>query len=222
MNRKVFYGLWGTLVVLLVGACASAPPPKEEAPPPPPPAPAVVTVPAPDAELKKAESLKETIDQYNLSFALPDEYAKANEELSAGKEAMGKDNAKAKDLLVSAAKRYEQVLEAGLQKTAETRALEMETAQKKADELKARRAAASEYALAEKKKAEAIRLYEEKKYLEAYQASEEAVAAFNRSYEIAKQKRMTAEKKLETTSKEEAATVETLQAVTKEIGGGQP
>ncbi len=221
MKRILVYSLLNVILLMLIGACASPPPPKEVAPPPPP-SPAVVTVPAPEAELKNAESLKETIDRYNLSFAKPEEYAKANEELSAGKDAMGKDNAKAKDLLVSAGKRYTIVLEAGLEKTAEARAVEMQTAQKKADEVKAFRAAPDEYALAEKKKAEAIRLYGEKKYLEAYQASEEAVAAYNKSYEVAKQKRNEAEQKLENTSKVEAATTEELQKVTKEISGGQP
>jgi hypothetical protein len=221
MKRKLFYGSLSVILLLWIGACASPPPPKEVAPPPPP-APAVVAVPAPEAELKNAESLKETIDRYNLSFAKPDEYAKANEELAAGKEAMGKDNAKAKDLLVSAGKRYTVVLEAGLEKTAETRAVEMQTAQKKADEVKAFRAAATEYSLAERKKAEAIRLYGEKKYLEAYQASEEAIAGYNKSYEVAREKRTAAEQKLEATSKAEAVTTEELQKVTKEIGGGQP
>ncbi|MCX7787668.1 MAG: hypothetical protein N2442_08210 [Spirochaetes bacterium] len=221
MKRDLLYPLLSVVLMVLAGACASPPPPKEVAPPPPP-APAVVTVPAPDAELKNAESLKETIDRYNLSFAKPDEYAKANEELAAGKEAMGKDNAKAKDLLVSAAKRYNIVLEAGLEKTAEIRAVEMQTAQKRADEVKAFRAAATEYSLAESKRAEAIRLYGEKKYLEAYQASEEAIAAYNKSFEVARQKRTAAEQKLETISKEEATTTEELQKVTKEISGGQP
>lgn len=221
MKHVLWYPLLGVFILLWIGACASPPPPKEVAPPPPP-APAVVTVPAPEAELKNAESLKETIDKYNLSFAKPEEYAKANEELAAGKDAMGKDNAKAKDLLISAGKRYTVVLEAGLEKTAETRSVEMQTAQKKADDVKAYRAAATEYSLAESKKAEAIRLYNEKKYLEAYQASEEAVAAYNKSYEVARQKRTVAEQKLETASKEEATTTEELQKVTKEISGGQP
>jgi len=88
--------------------------------------------------------------------------------------------------------------------------------------VKAFRAAATEYSLAESKKAEAIRLYGEKKYLEAYRASEEAVAAYNKSYEVAREKRTVAEQKLETASKEEAVTTEELQKVTKEIGGGQP
>ena len=221
MKRNLFYRALSVILLLWIGACASPPPPKEVAPPPPP-APAVVAVPAPEAELKNAESLKETIDRYNLSFAKPDEYAKANEELAAGKEAMGKDNAKAKDLLVSAGNRYTIVLEAGLEKTAESRAVEMQTAQRKADEVKAFRAASDEYSLAESKKAEAIRLYGEKKYLEAYQASEEAVAAYNKSYEVAREKRTAAEQKLDATSKVEAVTTEELQKVTKEIGGGQP
>lgn len=219
MKRSLLQTLPSVTLLIWIGACASPPPPKEVAPPPPP-APAVVSVPAPEAELKNAESLKETIDRYNLSFAKPDEYAKANEELAAGKGAMGKDNAKAKDLLVSAGKRYSIVLEAGIEKTAEIQATEMQTAQKKADEVKAFRAAATEYSLAERKKAEAIRLYGEKKYLEAYQASEEAIAAYNKSYGVARQKRTVAEQKLETTSKEEATTTEELQKVTKEISGG--
>jgi len=88
--------------------------------------------------------------------------------------------------------------------------------------VKAFRAAAPEYSLAERKKAEAIRLYGEKKYLEAYQASEEAIAGYNKSYEVAREKRTAAEQKLEATSKAEAVTTEELQKVTKEIGGGQP
>ncbi|MBP7495028.1 MAG: hypothetical protein KA771_05995 [Spirochaetales bacterium] len=222
MKRILWYWVVVPIVALMAGACASTPPPKEEAPPPAPPAPTVVTVPAPEEELKNAESLKETIDKYNLSFALPDEYQRANEELAAGKEAMGKDNARAKDLLVSAGKRYNAVLDAGLEKTAETRSTEMNTARKKAEAAKAPRAAVSEYTLAENKRAEAMRLYGEKKYLEAYQASEEAVAAYNRSIEIAEQKRLAAEKKLSDAAQEQEVTTSRLEEVSKEISGGNP
>ena len=98
----------------------------------------------------------------------------------------------------------------------------MNTARKKAEAAKAPRAAVSEYTLAENKRAEAMRLYGEKKYLEAYQASEEAVAAYNRSIEIAEQKRLAAEKKLSDAAQEQEVTSSRLEEVSKEIGGGNP
>ncbi|MFQ3621235.1 MAG: hypothetical protein SNJ78_09880 [Spirochaetales bacterium] len=222
MKNFIRLGILFILFLVWLGSCASPPPPKEEVPPPPPPAPSVVTVPAPEAELKEAESLKQTIDTYNLSFAKPEEYAKANEELSAGKDAMGKDNARAKDLLVSAIKRYKLVLEAGIEQIAQKRDLEMQTAQRRANEVRAFRAVPDQYALAERQRAEAVRLFGEKKYLEAFQASEEAIAAYNKSYDLAREKRSLAEQKLENTAQVQAATTEQLQQVTKELTGGQP
>jgi hypothetical protein len=210
-------------LTLFAASCASTPPAPAAAPAPDKaPAPAMAAVPAPDAELKKAESLKETIEKYQLSFAKPDEFQKANDELAGGKELMGKDNAKAKGLLESASSRYEVVLEAGIAEGAKARQVEMSTAQQKAKEVKADIAAADKYRTGTMKMDQSSKLFAEKKYMEAWDASGESVAAFNESSEIAKAKRVQAEKSLTTTADAQVSTDAKLEEVTKEIGGTKP
>jgi hypothetical protein len=167
--------------------------------------------------MKQAESLKETIDTYNLSFAKPDEYRKANEGLAAAKEQYGKDNAKSKQLLNGAIANYNLVIESGLAEGAAARRTEMETSKKKADELIAARSASEQYRLGQSKQAEAEKLMAEKKYQEAWTASGAAIAAYNQSYDIAKEKRARADASLRAADQDQAATNTRLQEVTKEL-----
>jgi hypothetical protein len=173
----------------------------------------------PEEELKNAENLKKAIDEYGLSAALPDEYQKGNDELSAGKAAMGSDNAGAKTLLDSAASRYQAVFDAGVEERFRTRQKEIDTAKAQADTLRASRAAAAEYAQGEARTGEFHSLFGEKKYAEALAASGEAIAAYNKSFETAKAKRDAAGSELKKTEAVQKNTDIRIEEVTKEIGG---
>jgi hypothetical protein len=173
----------------------------------------------PDEELKNVEALKKTIDEYGLSGALPDEYQRGNDELSAGRAAMGSDNAGAKTLLDSAASRYQAVFDAGVEESFRNRQKEVDTAKAQADTLKASRAAAVEYAQGEAKAGEFRSFFDEKKYAEALAASGEAVAAYNKSFEAARAKRDAAGSELRKTDAAQKNTDARIEEVDKEIGG---
>ena len=222
MRRYSMFALGIILVALFAVSCKSAPPAEEPAPVPDrTAAPAVPAVPAPDAELKQAESLKETIEKYGLSFAKPEEFQKANEELAAGRDLMGKDKARAKTTLDSSIVRYNDVMNAGISQGAQARMTEMSTARRQAADLRADINATSGFRYAEQKLAETNKLYGEKKYLEAWDASGEAITAFNESYEISRGKRSDAQRAMDTSGVDQAATSDKLEEVTKEIGGAQ-
>ena len=176
--------------------------------------------PRPDAELAKADDLKHAIDEYGLSFALPDEYQKANEEFSAGQAAMGTDNAQAKALLDSAAGRYQAVVDAAVEEGAKNRKREIQTAKDRADSVRAARAAADEYAQGEARTAEALRLLDGKQYKEAYDVSGLALAAYMQSYDTARAKRDTADDGIKRASDAQTTAERRIDEVSKEIEGG--
>jgi hypothetical protein len=217
------YGLFALMLAAFFAvSCSSTP---EEAPEPEQPmdsmaAPVVPAVPAPDGELQKAEDLKKSIDDYGLSFALPDEYQKANGELEAGKAAMGGDNAGAKSLLDSAGSRYQAVFDAAIDQGSKRRMGEIAAAKSQADTIKAARAAADQYKLGEEKTSEGQRLLEQKQYLEAWAASEVALDAYKKSYETAKAKRDNADGELKKADAAQETANTRLEEVDKEIGGG--
>ena len=126
----LFSGL--LLAVLLAVSCSSTP----EAEGPAATDGMVAAVPAPNDELQKAEGLKQAIDQYGLSGYLPDEYKKADEELLAGKNAMGNDNMRAKAQLDSAAGRYQKVIDTAVEEITKNRKKELQAAKDKADDKK--------------------------------------------------------------------------------------
>jgi len=206
---------------LFVASCASAPAPTEKPPVEKSAAPAVVEVPKPEAELKKAESLKEAIDKYGLASAKPEEYQKGNDSLKAGKDVYGKDNKKAKELLDGAAASYNTVIETALSQRSKDRSVERDTAKKKADQEKAARAASEKYGIGEAKWKEAEALFAEKKYLEAWEASGISIDAYNESYEIAKAKRTKADDSLRKTASEQTSTEQVIKEVSKEIESNQ-
>jgi hypothetical protein len=224
------YGLFALmLIALLAVSCSSTPEEVKAAEPEPeqkqeepadsmaaPVAPALA---APEEELKKAENLKKTIDDYGLSFALPDEYRKANDEFEAGKAAMGGDNAGAKSLLDSAGARYQAVFDAAIDQGSKKRLDEIAAAKSQADTMKAARAAAEQYKLGEDKTAESRRLLGEKQYLEAWTASGAALDAYKQSYETAKAKRDNADGQLQKTAAAQENANTRLEEVDKEIGG---
>ncbi|MDR1932181.1 MAG: hypothetical protein LBQ57_05060 [Spirochaetales bacterium] len=226
MKRYSLFALGLMLIALAMVSCASAPEPVESEPTPAP-APAQPdsvaappSVPRPDEELKKAEDLKKTIDEYGLSFARPDEYGQANDELAGGKAAIDSDNAGAKALLDSAFTRYQGVFDAAIDAGSKNRLSEIAAAKAQADTMKAARAAADEYNLGENKTEESRRLLDEKQYLEAWTASGEALDAYTRSYETARQKRGNADGEIKKTSAVQQTADSRIDEVSKEIEGG--
>ncbi|MDR1179407.1 MAG: hypothetical protein LBK44_02785 [Spirochaetales bacterium] len=179
----------------------------------------VAPVSAPEEELLRAENLRKAIDEYGLSFALPDEYQEANGEFDAGKAAMGVDNGAAKNLLDSAGSRYQVVFDAAIDQGSKKRLDEIAAAKSQADTVKAARAASDQYKLGEDKTAESRQLLEQKQYLEAWESSGVALSAYNQSFETARAKRDNAAGELNKTASAQENTNARLEEVDKEIGG---
>ena len=177
-------------------------------------------VPEPKDELQKAEELRQAIEKYGLSFALPDEYKKANDEFAAGKAAMGTDNAGAKTLLDSSVGRYQAVVDAAIEEGTKIRKRELQAAKNEADSVRAARAAADEYAQGEALSADALRLLGEKKYEEAYYASGDAITAYGKSVTTAKDRRAIADKELRKAATAQTNAENRIEEVSKEIEGG--
>jgi len=220
MKKSLIY-LLCLAAFLFAISCASAPAPAEKPPVEKSAAPAVVEVPKPEAELKKAESLKEAIDKYGLASAKPDEFQKGNDSLKAAKDVYGKDNKKAKELLDGAIANYDAVIETALSQKTNDRSLERDIAKKKADQEKAARAASEKYGIGEAKWKEAETLFAGKKYLEAWEASGASIDAYNESYELAKAKRTKADDSLKKTASAQNSAEQVIKEVSKEIEGNQ-
>ena len=179
-------------------------------------------VPAPDEELRNAEELKQTIDEYDLSFALPDEYEKGNEELLAGKDAMGRDNAGAKVHLDSAALSFQKVIDTALDEGTRARKNEMQAAKSHADSVRASRAAAAEYTQAESLAQESLLLLDEEKYPEAYELSGAAITAYMRSHDVALGRRNAASTELQRTDSAQQTTDAHVDELIREYEGEAP
>jgi hypothetical protein len=222
------YGFFILALAAFFAVSCSSTPEETQAPEPEQPVdsmaapvvPSAPAVPAPEGEFRKAEDLKKAIDGYGLSFALPDEYQKANGEFEAGKAAMGSDNAGAKSLLDSAGARYQAVFDAAIDQGSKKRLGEISAAKSQADTIKAARAAADDYKLGEDKTAEGRQLLGQKQYLEAWAASEAALGAYKRSYATAKVKRDNADGALKKADAAQETANTRLEEVDKEIGGG--
>ena len=182
--------------------------------------PVAPVVPEPKNELQKADELRQAIEKYGLSFALPDEYKKANEEFESGKAAIGKDNAGAKTLLDGAARRYQAVVDAAIEEGTKIRKRELQAAKAEADGVRAARAAAEEYAQGETRSADALRLLDQKKYEEAYYASGEAIVAYGKSVNTARQRRAAADDQLQRAATAQSNAQNRIEEVSKEIEGG--
>ncbi|MDR3200934.1 MAG: hypothetical protein LBT68_05695 [Spirochaetales bacterium] len=220
MKRYSLFIVGLIMIALLAVSCSSTP----EAAAPEPEQPeqtdsVAAIVPAPDGELQKAEELKKSIDDFGLASALPDEYQKGNEELEAGRAALGGDNRRAKSLLDSSAVRYQAVIDAAVEQKLKSRQNEITAAKAQADSVKAARAAAEQYALGSDKVSQSKNLYDAKEYLEAWTISGEAVNAYNESYRIARAKRDNADGELKKTSGAQKTADIRIEEVSKEIGG---
>ncbi len=103
---------------------------------------------APEAELAKAKELQKLVDTYGMGEYAPQEYAAAVQDLKAGEESYGKDNAASKQSLDKAIAGFNAVIaKAGPQVIAKVRA-ECDASKKKADDLKAPVAVKEDYAKA--------------------------------------------------------------------------
>jgi len=141
--------------LFLVVSCASTPPQKPAEPVPEQPKeqpkeqPPAAAVPAPEAELAQAKDLKQKVDAYGLGDYAPDDYAAANQDLQAGEDAYGKDNAASKKSLDSAITEYNAVItKGGAQFLAKAQSA-ADASKKAADDLKASVAVKDDYAKAD-------------------------------------------------------------------------
>ncbi len=149
MRRLVPLALMAGTLVLVI-SCASTPPQKPpEQPPEQPKEQPKAAVPAPDAELAQAKALKQKVDTYGLGDYAPDQYASANQDLQAGEDSYGKDNAASKKSLDSAITGYNAVISSGGPQFLAAAQSKAEASKKAADDLKASVAVKDDYAKAD-------------------------------------------------------------------------
>jgi nucleoid-associated protein YgaU len=141
--------------------------------------------PIPAEELARAESLKATIEKFNLAPGRPGEYKRGNDAYVAGKALVDKDNAKARELLTEAVKNYQIVLDAGIAELAKARRAEIAAAKKQADSVEAMKNAAAKYAEAQRFQNSAEMQLSMKSYENAWTSSGDAIAAYKESYGLA-------------------------------------
>ncbi len=193
------FGRFGVVSLLAAGAlllasCATTP---KTAAPTQPPAPTPQTTkpatPPPNTELQKAKDLKQEVDQYQLGSLVPDTYKKANDELSAGEQAMGSDNATAKSKLDAAIADYQTVLSSGFPMALKQEQASVAKAKDAADAVKADKAAPDLYKQAQDLEQQAMAKEKANAPTDAYALYKQAAEAYGKSEAAAKQKRAAAE-----------------------------
>jgi len=157
MNKMI--GLAGiAAALLLVVSCASTPTskptPEEQTPQPQAQhaqqqAEQPAAVAAPDAELAQAKGLQQKVDGYGLGSYDPDDYSAANQDLQAGQDSYGKDNAASTTSLQSAITEYNAVLSKGGPQYLAQGKTHTDASKKAADDLKAAVAVMDAYAAAD-------------------------------------------------------------------------
>lgn len=142
--------------------------------------------PIPAEELAKADSMRATINKYDLGPARPAEMAKADAAYEAGKALLDKDNVKARELLAEAVRNYQLVIDGAAGDLAMKQQAEMEAARKRADGVNAMILAPEAYADGQKNQNFAEMQFRSKAYEDAWMSSEAAIKAYNNAYDIAK------------------------------------
>jgi hypothetical protein len=195
MKKSIPWAIVVVAVVALMASCASAPPQK----------PAVA---APEAELAKAKDLQKEVDTYSLGDYAPDEYAAAVNDLKAGEDAYGKDNAASKQSLDKAIAGFNTVIDkAGpmyLSKLRDGTA----ASKKAADDLKSSVAVKDDYAKAQGVYDRALKEDSAKDMANASKDYAQARDMFNAVTEKARAKRDKAEQAIKETDQSQAASEE--------------
>jgi tetratricopeptide (TPR) repeat protein len=132
--RKALLIVLAAAALLMAVSCASTPPEK--------------AVPLPETELAQAKQLKAKADLYNLGPLAQAEYTAAENDLKAGEDAYGKDNAASKASLDKAISGYQAVIAKGGPLYLGTISDRTAAAKKAADDLKASVAVKDDYAKA--------------------------------------------------------------------------
>ncbi|MCX7030284.1 MAG: hypothetical protein NTU62_09210 [Spirochaetes bacterium] len=133
--RKALLIVLAAAALLMAVSCASTPPEK--------------AVPLPETELAQAKQLKAKADAYNLGPLAQAEYTAAENDLKAGEEAYGKDNAASKASLDRAITGYRAVIAKAGPLYLGTISDRTAAAKKAADDLKASVAVKDDYAKAQ-------------------------------------------------------------------------
>lgn len=241
--RVTGYLLFPVLLVgaMLLASCATTPKPTAATTAPATqPAPAAQPtpksqVPAPTAELQKAKSMKAEIDQYQLGPLVPDAYKLGNEDLTAGEQAIGTDNATAKNKLDAAVAAYQQVFDTGIPIGLKQEAAMVAKARDAADAVKADKAVPDLYQQAVQFQQQAEAKQKANSPAEAYSLYQQAASTFAKAEASAKQKRADAEaalkqaesqigqakSQIETTQKNLESSLSSESSANSGTGGGQ-
>jgi hypothetical protein len=133
--RKAFLIVLAAAALLMAMSCKSTPP--------------VEPVPLPETELAKAKELKAKVDLYKLGPLAQAEYTVAENDMKAGEDAYGKDNAASKASLDKAITGYQAVIAKAGPLYLGTISDRTAAAKKAADDLKASVAVKDDYAKAQ-------------------------------------------------------------------------
>ena len=199
--RKALPIVLAAAALLMAASCKSTPP--EEA------------VPLPETELAKAKELKAKADLYKLGPLAQAEYAAAENDLKAGEDAYGKDNAASKASLDKAISGYQAVIAKGGPLYLGTLNDRTSAAKKAADDLKASVAVKDDYAKAQAVYDRALAARTAGDLEAATKDFEEARAQFEAVAKVAAEKRdkaLAAGSDLEQAMKDSAAVAAEAQA----------
>lgn len=150
-----------------------------------------------NAELQKAKSMKQEIDQYQLGSLVPDAYRQGSNALTSGEQVIGSDNATAKSKLDEAVADFQKVLDSGLPLALKQEEQATAKAKSDADAVKAAEAAPDQYKQAEAYEQQAKAKQQAGSLTDAYALWKEAAAAYDKAAEVAKQKRADAQAALQ-------------------------
>ncbi len=137
--------------------------------------------------------MKQQIDQYQLGPLVPDAYKQGSEELAAGENAMGTDNATAKTKLDAAIADFQKVIDTGVPIGLKREADRVAQAKSAADAAKADKAAPDLYQQAEQLQQQAEAKQKANSPAEAYALYQQAADTYAKAEAAAKQRRTEAE-----------------------------
>ena len=139
----------------------------------------------PSAELAKAESLREAIALHGLAHYRPDYASRGDEAYTRGRSLMGTDNSAARDALNDAIRYYQTVIDDAIAVLAASRRLELAEAKQDADAVNAGVLAPDSYQTAQQKQRSAEANLLAGNWDDAWDDSEEALAAYRASHAAA-------------------------------------
>ncbi|MDR2588423.1 MAG: hypothetical protein LBC67_03250 [Spirochaetales bacterium] len=135
----------------------------------------------PKAELARAQELRGIIAEYGFAALRPSEMQRGDTAYDMGSSLMGRENARAKQLLTDAITNYQLVIDGAVAALAASRRAEVDAAKKAADEADAAVLAPEEYAQAQASHYSAEKELQSGNYSKAWNDSQEAILAYGRA-----------------------------------------